>query len=93
MMRFPSGDQPFTLSEPGWKVSRFGSPPDDDTTQTSVLPPTVRLKAMRDPSGEKTGSVSISGEAVRRRASPPFRDTTHKSPPYSKAIASRETAG
>jgi hypothetical protein len=63
------------------------------TTYTSVLPPTVLVKAMSDPSGEKYGSLSTPGVAVRRRADPPVRPTTQRSPAYSKATRSLLTAG
>src|SRR5687768_14074072 len=72
----PSGVQPCTWSLPGCQVSRFGSPPRDGTTYTSVLPAYWPLKAISAPSGENCGLVASAAKLVIRRASPPERATT-----------------
>src|SRR5205807_9803939 len=69
------------------------SPPAVGTTETSVFPAMVAVKAIFDPSGEKYGSISAPWVEVSRRAGPPLRGTTHKSPAYSKATESRLTVG
>src|SRR5262249_7921749 len=93
IMCLPSGIQPRTRSRPGCHVRRFGSPPPDDITYTSVLPATVEVKAICEPSGEKYGSISTPGVEGRRRAWPPARGTVQRSPAYSNATRSRLTVG
>src|SRR4051812_5991269 len=91
-MLFPSGVQPCTLSAPECQVRRFGSPPVDGTTYTSVLPPYSALNATIFPSGEKCGLFSLPA-LVSRLAEPPARSTIQMLPAYANAMFVALTVG